>query len=34
VAKAKPEVIEEQHIRRAEAMERRDRLLAALSRLS
>ena len=34
VAKAKPEVIEEQHQRRAEAVERRDRLLAALARLS
>jgi valyl-tRNA synthetase len=34
VAKAKPEVIEEQHTRRAEAVERRDRLLAALARLS
>jgi valyl-tRNA synthetase len=34
VAKAKPEVIEEQHARRAEAVERRDRLLAALARLS
>jgi valyl-tRNA synthetase len=34
VAKAKPEVIEEQHTRRAEAVERRDRLIAALSRLS
>jgi valyl-tRNA synthetase len=34
VAKAKPEVIEEQHSRRAEAIERRDRLLAALARLS
>ena len=34
VAKAKPEVIEEQHTRRAEAVERRDRLLSALARLS
>jgi valyl-tRNA synthetase len=34
VAKAKPEVIEEQHTRRAEAVDRRDRLLAALDRLS
>ncbi len=34
VAKAKPEVIDEQHTRRAEAVARRDRLLAALARLS
>jgi valyl-tRNA synthetase len=34
VAKAKPEVIEEQHARRAEAVARRERLVAALARLS
>ncbi|RYE07797.1 MAG: valine--tRNA ligase [Hyphomicrobiales bacterium] len=34
VAKAKPEVIEEQHERRAEAVARRERLLAALARLT
>jgi valyl-tRNA synthetase len=34
VAKAKPEVIEEQHARRAEAVARRERLAAALARLS
>ena len=34
IAKAKPEVIEEQHTRRAESEARRDRLLAALARLS
>ena len=34
VAKAKPEVIEEQRTRRAEAVARRERLEAALVRLS
>ena len=34
VAKAKPEVIEEQRTRRADAVARRERLEAALTRLS
>jgi valyl-tRNA synthetase len=34
VAKAKPEVIEEQHTRREEAVARIERLAAALARLS